>query len=125
MPTQKTLKNESSHLDNKSYIYGKKMTKQLGNTFEHSKAYVIALQQLGNRFQTKKMYFISSQALVLNMKLLLLPCSNHQDHHTLSLSHNFKVLIKDATGSQPKTLLHSLLQWPSTNNNGPDIHNLP
>ena len=61
------------------------------------------------------------------MKLLLLLCSNHQDHHTLSLSHNFKALIKDEIGSQTMQIppMHSPLKWPSTDNNNKDIQNPP
>ena len=73
------------------------------------------------------MYFVFSLVLVLNMKLLLLPCSNHQDHHTMSLSHNFKALIKDEIGSQTMQMpsMHLPLKWPSTDNNNKDIQNPP
>ena len=103
------------------------MTKQLGNIFEPSKPYATVLRQLGNQSQTKKRYFVFSLVLILNMKLLLLPCSNHQDHHTLSLSHNFKALIREKIGSQTMQMppMHSHLKWPSTDNNNKDIHNLP
>ena len=103
------------------------MTKQLENIFEPSKAYAIVLRQLRNQSQTKERYFVFSLVLVLNMKLLLLPCSNHQDHHTLSLSHDFKVLIKYEIGSQTMQMppMHSPLKWPSTNSNNKDVHNPP
>ena len=102
------------------------MTKKLENIFEPSKAYATVLRQLGNQSQTKKRYFVFSLVLVLNMKLLLLPCSNHQDHHTLSLSHNFKALIKDEIGSQTMQMPPMQpLKWPFTDSNNKDIHNSP